>query len=191
MTLTASSRMKISMSRSSFSTVRHLPLGVLSLNSLLTFLALPFVTAAGQAMYERAAEDGSFGSESKSNENEAEYASLLEPPSMTSARLTLSAFLQHRPEIRRHSGRSRCSLRELLDWHPDTVTVAQISASVPPTSISIISPYNSQVVLIASSVHPQYPEIEVNSVDSCQGRENGEFVRDALRSIRVARPFSG
>lgn len=30
-------------------------------------------TAAGQAMYERAAEDGKFGSDSKSNENEAEY----------------------------------------------------------------------------------------------------------------------
>lgn len=97
-----------------------------------------FFDTAGQAMYERAAEDGSFGSESKSNENEADI-------------------------VQKYVG-------------------TLISASVPPTSISIISPYNSQVVLIASSVHPQYPEIEVNSVDSCQGRENDVVIISLVRS---------
>ncbi|GAA5860694.1 hypothetical protein JCM3774_006254 [Rhodotorula dairenensis] len=97
-----------------------------------------FFDTAGQAMYERAAEDGSFGSESKSNENEADIV------------------------------------------HKYVSTL--ISAGVPPTSISIISPYNSQVVLIASSVHPQYPEIEVNSVDSCQGRENDVVIISLVRS---------
>ncbi|GAA5969525.1 hypothetical protein JCM8115_000418 [Rhodotorula mucilaginosa] len=97
-----------------------------------------FLDTAGQAMYERAAEDGSFGSESKSNENEADI-------------------------VQKYVG-------------------TLISAGVPPTSISIISPYNSQVVLIASSVHPQYPEIEVNSVDSCQGRENDVVIISLVRS---------
>lgn len=49
----------------------------------------------------------------------------------------------------------------------------QVNANVPPTSISIISPYNAQVVLLASLVHPQYPDVEIGSVDSNQGRENG------------------
>ncbi|GAA5977517.1 hypothetical protein JCM10908_005000 [Rhodotorula pacifica] len=97
-----------------------------------------FFDTAGQAMYERAAEDGSFGSESKSNENEADI-------------------------VQKYVG-------------------TLISAGVPPTSISVISPYNSQVVLIASSVHPQYPEIEVNSVDSCQGRENDVVIISLVRS---------
>ncbi|BGP56849.1 hypothetical protein JCM8202v2_004482 [Rhodotorula sphaerocarpa] len=102
-----------------------------------------FFDTAGQAMYERAAEDGSFGSESKSNENEADI-------------------------VQKYVG-------------------ILITAGVPATSISIISPYNSQVVLIASLVHPQYPEIEVNSVDSCQGRENGTHLPDPL----LAQPCYG
>ncbi|POY70018.1 hypothetical protein BMF94_6982 [Rhodotorula taiwanensis] len=97
-----------------------------------------FFDTAGQAMYERAAEDGSFGSESKSNENEA----------------------------------------DIVQEYVGTL----VNAGVPPTSILIISPYNSQVVLLASLVHPQYPEIEVNSVDSCQGRENDVVIISLVRS---------
>lgn len=47
---------------------------------------------------------------------------------------------------------------------------------MPATSISIISPYNAQVVHLASLVHPQYPDVEVGSVDSNQGRENGALL---------------
>ncbi|PRQ71789.1 P-loop containing nucleoside triphosphate hydrolase protein [Rhodotorula toruloides] len=94
--------------------------------------------AAGQAMYERAAEDGSFGSASKSNENEADV---------------VHKYVQ-----------------------------ALVNANVPPTSISIISPYNSQVLLLASLIHPQYPEIEVGSVDSNQGRENDVVIVSLVRS---------
>ncbi|GJN92846.1 hypothetical protein Rhopal_005884-T1 [Rhodotorula paludigena] len=97
-----------------------------------------FFDTAGQAMYERAAEDGSFGSESKSNENEA----------------------------------------DIVHRYVQTL----ITASVPPTSISIISPYNAQVLLLASLIHPQYPEIEIGSVDSNQGRENDVVIVSLVRS---------
>uniref|UniRef100_A0A0K3CMZ8 DNA helicase n=1 Tax=Rhodotorula toruloides TaxID=5286 RepID=A0A0K3CMZ8_RHOTO len=106
-----------------------------------------FFDTAGQAMYERAAEDGSFGSASKSNENEADV---------------VHKYVQ-----------------------------ALVNANVPPTSISIISPYNSQVLLLASLIHPQYPEIEVGSVDSNQDvvivslvRSNAEGEVGFLRELR-------
>ncbi|BGP50019.1 hypothetical protein JCM10450v2_005927 [Rhodotorula kratochvilovae] len=97
-----------------------------------------FIDTAGQAMYERAAEDGKFGSDSKSNENEADIV------------LKYVEFL--------------------------------VNANVPPASISIISPYNAQVVLLASLVHPQYPEVEIGSVDSNQGRENDVVIVSLVRS---------
>ncbi|BGP26200.1 DNA helicase [Rhodotorula toruloides] len=100
--------------------------------------AVVFFDTAGQAMYERAAEDGSFGSESKSNENEADVV--------------------------------------------HTYVQALVNANVSPTSISIISPYNSQVLLLASLIHPQYPEIEIGSVDSNQGRENDVVIVSLVRS---------
>ncbi|GAA6031415.1 hypothetical protein JCM8097_005650 [Rhodosporidiobolus ruineniae] len=100
--------------------------------------AVVFIDTAGQAMHERSAEDGSFGSESKSNENEADIV------------------------------------------HKYVQTL--ITANVPPTSISIISPYNSQVLLLASLIHPQYPEVEIGSVDSNQGRENDVVIVSLVRS---------
>ncbi|GAA6054516.1 hypothetical protein JCM3770_005824 [Rhodotorula araucariae] len=97
-----------------------------------------FIDTAGQAMYERAAEDGRFGSESKSNENEADI---------------------------------------VLKYVESLVT-----AHVPPASISLISPYNAQVVLLASLVHPQFPDVEIGSVDSYQGRENDVVIVSLVRS---------
>lgn len=41
----------------------------------------------------------------------------------------------------------------------------QLAANVPADKIAIISPYNSQVSLLASLIHPEYPEIEIGSVD--------------------------
>ncbi|GAA5982816.1 hypothetical protein JCM11641_004634 [Rhodosporidiobolus odoratus] len=100
--------------------------------------AVVFIDTAGQAMHERSADDGSFGSESKSNENEADIV------------------------------------------HKYVQTL--ITAKVPPASISIISPYNSQVLLLASLIHPQYPEVEIGSVDSNQGRENDVVIVSLVRS---------
>ncbi|KAK4330105.1 DNA polymerase alpha-associated DNA helicase A [Rhodotorula toruloides] len=99
-----------------------------------------FFDTAGQAMYERAAEDGSFGSASKSNENEADV---------------VHKYVQ-----------------------------ALVNANVPPTSISIISPYNSQVLLLASLIHPQYPEIEVDVVIVSLVRSNAEGEVGFLRELR-------
>ncbi|GAA5838714.1 hypothetical protein JCM11251_003270 [Rhodosporidiobolus azoricus] len=97
-----------------------------------------FIDTAGQAMHERSAEDGSFGSDSKSNENEADI---------------VLKYVQ-----------------------------SLITAGVPPTSISIISPYNAQVLLLASLIQPQFPEVEIGSVDSNQGRENDVVMVSLVRS---------
>ncbi|GAA5961582.1 hypothetical protein JCM21900_006641 [Sporobolomyces salmonicolor] len=97
-----------------------------------------FFDTAGLAMHERSAEDGSFGSESKSNENEAEI---------------VSQYVQ-----------------------------TLIAANVPATSISLISPYSSQVLLLSSLLHAQYPELEIGSVDSNQGRENDVVIVSLVRS---------
>ncbi|GAA6014285.1 hypothetical protein JCM10207_005409 [Rhodosporidiobolus poonsookiae] len=97
-----------------------------------------FLDTAGQAMYERSSDDGTFGAESKSNENEADI-------------------------VCRY-------VKTLIDAH------------VPPASISIISPYNAQVLAIASLVHPEYPEVEIGSVDSNQGRENDVVIVSLVRS---------
>ncbi|GAA5917260.1 hypothetical protein JCM5296_000312, partial [Sporobolomyces johnsonii] len=97
-----------------------------------------FFDTAGLAMHERSAEDGSFGSESKSNENEA----------------------------------------EIVHQYVQTL----IAANVPATAISLISPYSSQVLLLSSLLHPQYPELEIGSVDSNQGRENDVVIVSLVRS---------
>ncbi|GAA5842966.1 hypothetical protein JCM5353_001026 [Sporobolomyces roseus] len=98
-----------------------------------------FFDTAGLAMYERSAEEGSgYGSESKSNENEAEIV------------LNYVKFL--------------------------------IKARIPTSSISIISPYSSQVLLLSSLIHPLYPEIEIGSIDSNQGRENDVIIISLVRS---------
>ncbi|GAA5934656.1 hypothetical protein JCM1841_001795 [Sporobolomyces salmonicolor] len=97
-----------------------------------------FFDTAGLAMHERSAEDGSFGSESKSNENEA----------------------------------------EIVYQYVQTL----IAANVPATSISLISPYSSQVLLLSSLLHAQYPELEIGSVDSNQGRENDVVIVSLVRS---------
>lgn len=58
----------------------------------------------------------------------------------------------------------------------------QIEAGVLPKYISIISPYNSQVSLLASLVHPEYPDIEIGSVDGFQGRECEVVIISLVRS---------
>ncbi|GAA5822704.1 hypothetical protein JCM10212_006515 [Sporobolomyces blumeae] len=97
-----------------------------------------FFDTAGLAMYERTGEEGGYGSESKSNENEAEIV------------LNYVDFL--------------------------------ISSGVPATSISLISPYSSQVTLLSSLVSSRYPEIEIGSIDSNQGRENDVVIMSLVRS---------
>ncbi|CEQ43179.1 SPOSA6832_05086 [Sporobolomyces salmonicolor] len=113
-----------------------------------------FFDTAGLAMHERSAEDGSFGSESKSNENEAEFVLALLPQT-----------------ILEPDGSSI-----------NTSKPSSIAANVPATSISLISPYSSQVLLLSSLLHAQYPELEIGSVDSNQGRENDVVIVSLVRS---------
>ncbi|ORY76944.1 AAA domain-domain-containing protein [Leucosporidium creatinivorum] len=97
-----------------------------------------FVDTAGLAMYERSGDEGTFGAESKSNENEA----------------------------------------DLCVKYVEGLTLA----GLPASSITLLSPYNSQVTLLASLLHPRWPEIEVGSVDGMQGRENEVVVISLVRS---------
>ncbi|GAA5881202.1 hypothetical protein JCM16303_004840 [Sporobolomyces ruberrimus] len=97
-----------------------------------------FFDTAGLAMYERSSEEGGYGSESKSNENEADIV------------LNYVQFL--------------------------------IASKIPPSSISLISPYSSQVLLLSQTISPLYPEIEIGSIDSNQGRENDVVIISLVRS---------
>ncbi|KAK4699743.1 hypothetical protein P7C70_g6514, partial [Phenoliferia sp. Uapishka_3] len=57
-----------------------------------------------------------------------------------------------------------------------------LAANVPPTAIAIVSPYNSQVSLLASLIHVEHPEIEIASIDSFQGREQEVVIISLVRS---------
>lgn len=47
-----------------------------------------------------------------------------------------------------------------------------LAAGVEATSISLISPYQAQVNLLASLLRPRYPGMEIGSVDGFQGRRS-------------------
>ncbi|GAA5968180.1 hypothetical protein JCM3765_003694 [Sporobolomyces pararoseus] len=120
-----------------------------------------FFDTAGLGMYERGGEPGQFGSESKSNENEADIV------------LNYVKFL--------------------------------IESKIPPSSISIISPYSSQVSLISSSISSSLEQettttttipssssnsrlrdlIQIGSIDSNQGRENDVVIISLVRSNEI------
>jgi superfamily I DNA and/or RNA helicase len=49
-------------------------------------------------------------------------------------------------------------------------------------AVGVISPYNSQVELLREKLRPKYPLLEINSVDSFQGREKEAIVMSLVRS---------
>ena len=57
-----------------------------------------------------------------------------------------------------------------------------IESGVDPSEIAVITPYNLQVELIRLQLHPQYPQLEVRSVDGFQGREKEAVVISLVRS---------
>ncbi|KAI5479920.1 DNA helicase [Pseudohyphozyma bogoriensis] len=57
-----------------------------------------------------------------------------------------------------------------------------IAAKILPSAIAIISPYNAQVQLLGSLIHPTYPEIEIGSIDGFQGREQEVVIISLVRS---------
>lgn len=115
-------------------------------------------TAAGQAMYERAGEEGSFGAESKSNENEAD----------------ICARNQCRPQ---RGG--ECAQRDFLLTGAKYVH-SLLKLGVLPSNITVIAPYNAQVTLLSSILQPL--GVEVGSIDGEQGRENEVVIISLVRS---------
>ncbi|KAK4049864.1 hypothetical protein OIV83_003920 [Microbotryomycetes sp. JL201] len=53
---------------------------------------------------------------------------------------------------------------------------------VPSSAISIVSPYNAQVAILAKTIKTRWPDIEVGSVDGLQGRENDVVIISLVRS---------
>jgi ATP-dependent RNA/DNA helicase IGHMBP2 len=51
-----------------------------------------------------------------------------------------------------------------------------------PSHVGIISPYNAQVELLRDRLKPTYPALEINSVDSFQGREKEVIIMSLVRS---------
>lgn len=136
------------MSRSSFSTAR-LAFPPATARSQLTSSSYSRA-AAGQAMYERAAEDGSFGSESKSNENEADIVqkyvgTLVRDPARpceagrpcsrsSGVRRSMPAFRQPRfRSSRRTTAKSSCSLRWSTRSTPRSKSIQSTAAKVART----------------------------------------------------------
>jgi DNA polymerase alpha-associated DNA helicase A len=135
-------------------------------------------------MYERSAEGGTFGAESKSNENEADlcvkYVESL-------VRGFLSLFVPSCPFPPSFSHLSHHIVSHLIDSRsPQQITTHY----VPPHCITLVSPYNSQVALLSSLLHPTYPEIEIGSIDGQQGRENEVVIISLVRSNDKVRPHS-
>lgn len=57
-----------------------------------------------------------------------------------------------------------------------------ITAGVDPKDIAVISPYNLQVEILRKLLHPEYPGLEIRSVDGFQGREKEAVVLSMVRS---------
>ena len=59
---------------------------------------------------------------------------------------------------------------------------ALITAGVRPEDIGVLTPYSAQVSLITKLLRGTYPAVEVNTVDSFQGREKEAVVFSLVRS---------
>jgi DNA polymerase alpha-associated DNA helicase A len=57
-----------------------------------------------------------------------------------------------------------------------------IAAGVQDTEIAVITPYNGQLGLLTSALRPDYPGLELGSVDGFQGREKEAIVFSLVRS---------
>ncbi|KAI5818348.1 P-loop containing nucleoside triphosphate hydrolase protein [Pyronema omphalodes] len=57
-----------------------------------------------------------------------------------------------------------------------------IAAGVQDAEIAVITPYNGQLGLLTSALRPDYPGLELGSVDGFQGREKEAIVLSLVRS---------
>ncbi|KDE05274.1 hypothetical protein MVLG_04306 [Microbotryum lychnidis-dioicae p1A1 Lamole] len=57
-----------------------------------------------------------------------------------------------------------------------------IDQGIKESQITLISPYNAQVALLAQTLHPEWPTLEIGSIDGMQGRENEVVIISLVRS---------
>jgi len=57
-----------------------------------------------------------------------------------------------------------------------------VSAGILANQIAVLSPYQAQVTLLSSTLSPEYPELEVGTVDGMQGREKEAVIISLVRS---------
>lgn len=57
-----------------------------------------------------------------------------------------------------------------------------VSTGLSPDQISVITPYQAQVTLLSSLLRPEYPSLEIGTVDGMQGREKDAVVISLVRS---------
>jgi len=57
-----------------------------------------------------------------------------------------------------------------------------IKAGITHSQVAILTPYQAQVQLLSSLLRPQYPDIEIGSVDGMQGREQEVVILSLVRS---------
>ncbi|KDN52417.1 P-loop containing nucleoside triphosphate hydrolase protein [Tilletiaria anomala UBC 951] len=53
---------------------------------------------------------------------------------------------------------------------------------LPPSHIAVIAPYSAQVAALSALLRPIYPELEIGTVDSMQGREKDAIILTLVRS---------
>lgn len=58
----------------------------------------------------------------------------------------------------------------------------KVEQGVPPEEIAIVTPYQSQVSIISSLLHPSYPGMTIGSVDGLQGQEREAIILSLVRS---------
>ena len=57
-----------------------------------------------------------------------------------------------------------------------------LACNVPLSSITVLSPYLAQVSLLRDRLLPIYPQLEIGTIDSMQGRENDAVLISCVRS---------
>ena len=57
-----------------------------------------------------------------------------------------------------------------------------LAANTPITAITVLSPYLAQVTLLRTHLVPLYPQLEIGTIDSMQGRENDAVLISCVRS---------
>ncbi len=90
------------------------------------------------------------------------------------------------------AGSASAALRGILStdskWNEHEVELVQkhvaslVNAGLSARDIAVIAPYSAQVAALVSVLRPQYPELEIGTVDGMQGREKEAIILTLVRS---------